>query len=170
MPDRATPRPETCLCEYDHVGTRQTTHPQCVHHAPRPAGPDDALHNDIRDVLNRHSAENGSNTPDFILARLLLDALAAFDKAVVHRAGWYGRIDEPGLVAPSSPGAEMTREGKLRGIQRLSAAINKACGIIEMGDQRLLASDGPAGGRPPELSLAEWRELYVTLDNARKVK
>ena len=47
-------------------------------------------------------------------------------------------------------------------------AINKACAIIERGDLRLLASDGPAGGQPPELSLAEWRDLYATLDAARQ--
>lgn len=46
-------------------------------------------------------------------------------------------------------------------------AIDKACRIIETGDERLLQSDGPAGGQPPELTLAEWRELYVTLDQAR---
>lgn len=49
----------------------------------------------------------------------------------------------------------------------LRAALNAACGIIEIGDQRLLASDGPVNGRPPELSLAEWRKLYRTLDTAR---
>ena len=46
-------------------------------------------------------------------------------------------------------------------------AINRACEIIELGDHRLLASDGPAGNQPPDLSLAEWRELYATLDAAR---
>jgi hypothetical protein len=54
-----------------------------------------------------------------------------------------------------------------REAERLRAAINTACAIIELGDQRLLASDGDAGGQPPELSLAEWRTLYVTLDSAR---
>ena len=50
----------------------------------------------------------------------------------------------------------------------LLKAINKACRIIERGDERLLGQDGPCGGLPPDLSLAEWREMYVTLDNARK--
>jgi hypothetical protein len=36
--------------------------------------------------------------------------------------------------------------------------------------QRLLAADGPAGGRVPELTLAEWRRLYVLLDAARKAR
>lgn len=47
-------------------------------------------------------------------------------------------------------------------------AIEDVCRIIERGDERLLASDGPCGGQPPDIDLAEWRTLYVTLDNARK--
>jgi hypothetical protein len=36
-------------------------------------------------LLNRHSAENGSNTPDFILALYLLNCLDAYNKAVSQR-------------------------------------------------------------------------------------
>jgi len=43
------------------------------------------LEKEIREAINRNSAENGSNTPDFILATYLLDCLAAFDKAVNYR-------------------------------------------------------------------------------------
>jgi hypothetical protein len=45
--------------------------------------------------------------------------------------------------------------------------LDVACALIELGDQRLLASDGPAGGQPPDLSLEEWRTLYKMLDRAR---
>lgn len=48
-----------------------------------------------------------------------------------------------------------------------NALLNRAIEIIETGDQRLLASDGPAGGQPPDISLAEWRELYVCLTKLR---
>ncbi len=48
------------------------------------------------------------------------------------------------------------------------SAINKACAIIETGDQRLMASDGPINNQPPDISLTEWREMYVTLDTARR--
>jgi len=41
-------------------------------------------------LLNRTSMESGSNTPDFILARYLLDCLLAFDNAVTSRENWYG--------------------------------------------------------------------------------
>lgn len=58
-----------------------------------------ALREDIENAINRNSAENGSNTPDFILAEYLTDCLAAFDKAVLRRAEWYmpeGALEEKG--------------------------------------------------------------------------
>ena len=45
--------------------------------------------------------------------------------------------------------------------------LDEAAGIIEVGDQRLLAGDGPAGSLPPDISLAEWRRLYVCVTKAR---
>lgn len=52
-------------------------------------------------MLNRHSAENGSNTPDFILGQYLVDCLKAFDKATNAREKWYGRPNHgPGVVGP----------------------------------------------------------------------
>lgn len=47
------------------------------------------LADELRAVLNRHSAENPSGTPDFILAEYLLNCLAAFDVAVNARAHWF---------------------------------------------------------------------------------
>lgn len=51
------------------------------------------LRDAIRDALNRHSAENGSHTPDFILAGYLTDCLAAFDRATALRTSWYSPED-----------------------------------------------------------------------------
>jgi hypothetical protein len=42
-------------------------------------------------LVNAHSRENGSNTPDFILAEYLCTCLAAFDIATQRREQWYGR-------------------------------------------------------------------------------
>ena len=53
------------------------------------------LKDEIRDALNRNSAENTSNTPDFILAQFLEGCLAAFDQAVQQRENWYGRDPRP---------------------------------------------------------------------------
>lgn len=60
------------------------------------AVPEDPLQSELQALLNRHSAENRSNTPDFILAEYLMMCLAAFNYAVRYRASWYGRIDAPG--------------------------------------------------------------------------
>jgi len=40
-------------------------------------------------LLNRASAEQRSNTPDFVLAAFLLRALDAFDHATKARDNWY---------------------------------------------------------------------------------
>lgn len=54
------------------------------------------LSGDLQALLNGYSMENESNTPDYILAEYMLDCLAAYNKAVLKRATWYGRIDAPG--------------------------------------------------------------------------
>lgn len=46
---------------------------------------------ELREVINKHSRENGSNTPDFILSGFIEDCLNAFDCAVKQRESWYGR-------------------------------------------------------------------------------
>ena len=50
-----------------------------------------SLQNELRAILNKYSAENGSNTPDFLLAQFLLGCLAAFDEATRQREEYYGR-------------------------------------------------------------------------------
>ena len=44
---------------------------------------------ELSDVINRHSKENGSNTPDFILGEYLERCLFAFDEAIRDREQWY---------------------------------------------------------------------------------
>jgi len=50
---------------------------------------DSKLRKEIEQAINKNSCENGSDTPDFILAEYLTDCLKAFDKAVVRREEWY---------------------------------------------------------------------------------
>ncbi len=45
----------------------------------------------ISEVVNRYSIENGSNTPDFILADYIADVVDAWNEAVRRREAWYGR-------------------------------------------------------------------------------
>lgn len=46
---------------------------------------------ELRDLINRYSLENESNTPDFILAEFLIKCLEAFNEASNKREEWYGK-------------------------------------------------------------------------------
>lgn len=56
---------------------------------PRDVAP--AFEHDLRDLINRHSMENGSDTPDFMLADYLVQCLENFDVIVKARGIWKGR-------------------------------------------------------------------------------
>jgi len=45
---------------------------------------------ELASLINRHSIENESNTPDFILASYLRSCLIAFNKVTKARERWYG--------------------------------------------------------------------------------
>lgn len=51
----------------------------------------DRFRKDLENLINQHSKENGSNTPDFLLAQYLCDCLKAFDRAVNNREHFYSR-------------------------------------------------------------------------------
>ena len=51
---------------------------------PIPVYSDD-FRKDLENLINRHSMENGSSTPDFILANYLINSLKAFDCATLAR-------------------------------------------------------------------------------------
>jgi hypothetical protein len=50
-----------------------------------------SFEDELTDLINRHSMENESNTPDFILARYMQGCLTNFNAAVKFREQWYGR-------------------------------------------------------------------------------
>lgn len=60
---------------------------------------------ELSDLINRHSMENGSDTPDFMLADYLSNCLNNFDVIVAARERWYGRgpkaVDAPIELDPS---------------------------------------------------------------------
>ena len=53
------------------------------------------LEKEIASAINRVSAENGSDTPDFILAAYLSDCLTAFNRAFRWREKWYSPYGVP---------------------------------------------------------------------------
>ena len=58
---------------------------------------------ELEGLINKHSMENGSNTPDFLLAEFLNSCLAAFDLAVQQRDKWYSVRLAPGSVVHECP-------------------------------------------------------------------
>jgi len=52
----------------------------------------DSFRGQLQQLINSHSMENNSNTPDFILANYLQRCLTAFDEAVTSREAWFGRL------------------------------------------------------------------------------
>ena len=53
---------------------------------------------ELRELINRHSKENASNTPDFILAQYIESSLTAFETATQQRETWYGRDARPSPI------------------------------------------------------------------------
>ncbi len=106
----------------------------------------------LAEALNRHSAENGSNTPDFILADFLRDCLTAFNVAQTRRNHWYGRKDEPGKVLvvdqPGSLVELLITESLLTLSQRAQEAFEIAANRQELHDARAqaLGKDGELTG------------------------
>jgi len=49
---------------------------------------------ELEDLINRHSMENPSGTPDWILANFLARVLEQFDCAIMARATWRGESTE----------------------------------------------------------------------------
>lgn len=71
--------------------------------APSPQKVAPGFRRELMSLINRHSKENGSDTPDFILADHLLASLAAFDHTTKLREAWYGRSLElvPTEIVPA---------------------------------------------------------------------
>ena len=63
---------------------------------------EDKLQSELRELLNRHSAESRSNTPDFVLAEYLIHCLRAFDYAVRYRASVH-ELDQKAPQTASGP-------------------------------------------------------------------
>lgn len=89
----------------------------------------------ITNAINSCSAENGSDTPDFILANYLADCLAAFDKTVRARDRWYGVQLSP-LAVSSAKGVEgMTAE------QAVGVALSIPMSKTNMSECQNIAPD-----------------------------
>jgi len=51
---------------------------------------------ELEQLINHHSQENGSNTPDFILAQYIRACLENFNRTTIARDKWYSVRLVPG--------------------------------------------------------------------------
>ena len=61
----------------------------------------------LTDIINGHSMENGSNTPDFLLAEYMVSCLELFNRTTAKRDKWYGK--DP-AISSTKPLMEPTEE------------------------------------------------------------
>ena len=80
---------------------------------------------ELTSLINSNSLENGSNTPDFILANYLQDCLNAFNKASVWRAKWFSPEGVPEGERYTGPSAPFIM-GEL---SRTPGEVDPPCGI-----------------------------------------
>ena len=64
------------------------------------------LTEELAELLNKHSRENASNTPDWILADYLVECLKTFECFTLVRERWYG-----GNLAPAREGSPWRPNG-----------------------------------------------------------
>ena len=50
---------------------------------------------DMAAVINKHSRENVSNTPDFLLAEYLYECLSGAENLIICREKYYGHFSTP---------------------------------------------------------------------------
>lgn len=68
---------------------------------PNPKEEELTFEQEVERLINKKSMERASNTPDFILAKYLLDCLSAFNLATNRRFDWYHPTrSEVGIKAP----------------------------------------------------------------------
>jgi hypothetical protein len=130
-----------------------------------------SLQEELRHLINCRSLENGSNTPDFILAGYLVGCLAAFDVAVRERSKFYGREHQKpghGDGLPDESEILITEEEeKTSGLRPWAPEhpINQLRGLIDQ--------IGNIGNRPDmrewrEKSLAQIAEVEAQIEIARR--
>lgn len=102
-------------------------------------------------AINSVSAENGSDTPDFILAELLANVLDAYNKAIRKREEWYRESTRAlvveALVAASMCGESPERAGVFLSDQAariadaLMSAMNTPGGTLGLDDHIVEAQE-----------------------------
>jgi hypothetical protein len=116
-----------------------------------------SLEQDLAAVLNMHSLENGSNTPDYVLAKFLLGALDAFEEAVRARAEHAG--EARALTYADHEAAHGHTEAWKLVVAALDQAMPGWCREDNRGSIMIQARDAI-------LNLSEYRLAWKTVTDA----
>ena len=76
---------------------------------------DDVFKDDLTRLINKHSMENNSNTPDYILAQYIHGCLLIFERAIQQRENWYGRDPRPKSKIKEQTMSDAVRQALPRG-------------------------------------------------------
>jgi len=143
-----------------------------------------SLEQDLAAVLNSHSVENASNTPDFVLAKFLLGALDAYEGAVREReehaatqsetiAAWRNRMGKSTVIKASTTANQIAAH-KLRNIiERMHCTGDRWAWIrqtlTEVAEQLeagALEAEQPAGDKATTIQLTP-AEIQSGMDRIR---
>jgi hypothetical protein len=116
---------------------------------------DKDLARDLAEVVNRHSRENLSNTPDFLLAEFMLAALEAAELFTAKRDRWYGIAPKPGWQRPAVD--DLTANAVAYRLAEQREALISACEIFRMihGDDK--------GEEPQNVVIERWMDRFGKL-------
>ena len=96
---------------------------------------------DLESLINRHSKENGSNTPDFILAEYLVSCLLAFDTAAHKRDQWYDDPKSPSLEPSVAPDKKRIVYGEAHASDAETQSVEDNTDTIGVGDKVVLTDE-----------------------------
>jgi len=118
-------------------------------------------------LINECSMENGSNTPDFLLAKYLVGCLTNYNATIMARESWYGRPaaltdHKPKMVPVPLYGDHMTLERFTKNCKCGSFTDDDGSGnyatATEMSDIEVSCS-ALAGGVEPALQDRKWTHV-----------
>lgn len=94
---------------------------------------------DLAGVINRHSLENGSDTPDYILAGYLSNCLRAFDNAVNARKEYFTDNDKQ---VPEQPELAAIKKTSVPARQDVTVSAHSGEGCVELAQPEDDFDDG----------------------------
>lgn len=105
-----------------------------------PTPKDESFVKDLACLINRYSLENGSDTPDFVIAEHLAGCLVEFNATCRRREKWYGR--EPIPVPPELCPQEIPKVNQNHSniLEALGSIVETRCYLRKM---QHLSEEGP---------------------------